>query len=391
MSEHGHPVRLGIVGVGNMGQAHARSVLEGRVPGLQLVAVADTEPARLAAFPQLSRFDDAESLIASGEIDALLIATPHFSHTTIGIAALQAGLHVLVEKPISAHKADCERLIAAYQPSRHPSQIFAAMFNQRTDPRYRKLKELIDAGTLGRLQRINWIITDWFRSEHYYRSGQWRATWAGEGGGVLLNQCPHQLDLWQWLFGLPQRVIARCQFGRFHDIEVEDAVTALLEYENGIQGVFITTTGEAPGTNRLEVVGEDAKVVIEQNDALQITRNEVSSVTFSRTSREPFAKPAATTSTVTITETAPQHVGILRNFVAAIQGREPLLAPAVEGIHSVELANAMLWSSLRDQPVVLPLDAAAFAADLEPLIRRSRFAAKAPTAVVPVADMAKSF
>ncbi|MDP0501864.1 MAG: Gfo/Idh/MocA family oxidoreductase [Verrucomicrobiota bacterium JB022] len=364
-------VRLGIVGAGGMGSVHARSVRDGKIPQLELTAIADTHPQRLEAFKGLATFTSADALIASGKVDAVLIATPHYSHTTIGIAALNAGLHVLVEKPISVHKEDCEKLIAAHRPD--SGQIFAAMFNQRTDPRYRKVKQMLTDGTLGKLQRLNWIITDWFRCESYYRSGGWRATWAGEGGGVLLNQCPHQLDLWQWLFGMPQRVTAHCQLGRFHEIEVEDSVTALLDYENGVQGVFVTTTGEAPGTNRLEIVGENGKIIVEEEHCIRFIRNEVSSATFSRASAEGFAKPPVWNIEIPVEGRGPQHDGILANFTQAILGQEELIAPASEGIRSVELGNAMLLSSIRDQPVTVPLDAQAYAAELKKRSSRPPF------------------
>jgi predicted dehydrogenase len=364
-------VRLGIVGIGNMGSVHARIVLEGRVPGMVLGGLADAEPARCVRFPGVPAFRTSEELIRSGLIDALLIATPHFSHPDVGIAALEAGLHVLVEKPIAVDKAEAERLIAAHRPG--SSLVFAAMFNQRTDPRYRRLKALIEEGDLGAIQRINWITTEWFRSDSYYRSGGWRATWAGEGGGVLLNQCPHQLDLWQWLFGMPRSVTATCQFGRFHDIEVEDAVTAVLEYASGVQGVFVATTGEAPGTNRLEVAGEYGKVVIESPARLQLWRNEVSSVEFCRSTPESFAMPACTRTELHVDDTGPQHAGILRNFVRAIAGEEALIAPAAEGLRSVELANAMLLSTWLDTRIELPMDAHTYARELRSRMVASRY------------------
>ena len=246
-------VRLGIIGVGGMGSFHADYMKKGCIEGCELVAVCDIDPDRLTLHQELKRYPEHKALIESGEVDAVLIATPHYAHTWIGIDALNAGLHVLTEKPISVHVADCERLIAAH--TANPKQVFAAMFNQRTCRSYRKIKQLIDTGELGEIQRVNWIITDWFRTEAYYASGSWRATWKGEGGGVLLNQCPHQLDLMQWLFGMPDEVRAFCGIGARHDIEVEDQVTAYLEYANGATGVFVTTTGEAPGTNRLEIAG----------------------------------------------------------------------------------------------------------------------------------------
>jgi predicted dehydrogenase len=364
-------VRVGVIGLGNMGSVHARELRTGRVQRAELSAVCDLEPAALEPFPGVPRFQDSSELIASGLVEAVLIATPHYDHTPISIEALGRGLHVLSEKPLAVHKADCELMLDAYRKRPNPEQVFAEMFNQRLDPRYQKLRALVHGGELGEIQRINWIITDWFRSEAYYRAGGWRATWRGEGGGVLLNQCPHNLDLWQWIFGLPERVRAFCGFGRFHEIEVEDQVTAYFEYASGATGVFITSTGEAPGTNRLEVAGERGRVVLE-GSSFSFTRNEVSSIEYSRSTRERFAAPPIWNVQIPTAPGGPQHLGVLQNFVNAILDREPLVAPAVEGIHSVELANAMIYSALQAETVTLPLDSAVYAGELERLIRESR-------------------
>jgi predicted dehydrogenase len=379
-------VRLGIIGLGLMGRAHASNLLSGKVPGLELTAVADTSPENLALVPGIPSFASLEAMAASGLIDAVLIATPHFQHTTLGIAALAAGLHVLVEKPVSVHKADAERLIAAHT---RRDRVFAAMFNQRTDPYYLQLRELIRGGGLGEVRRVNWIITNWFRTEHYYGSGSWRATWAGEGGGILLNQCPHNLDLLQWLFGMPKSVRAFCNFGRYHDIEVEDDVTAYLEFPNGATGIFIASTGEAPGTNRLEVVAERGRVVLE-HDRLVFTRNETPMSEFSRNATSSFSLPATTESVLTPPDHGEQHLGILRNFTAAILEGAPLVAPAAEGVHSVELANAMLLSAWTDRTIALPLDAAAYGRALQGKIAASRPKSRAPT-VTRGDELAKSF
>jgi len=378
-------VRIGIAGVGNMGSAHARQILAGRVERLELTAVCDPLPARCAAISGVRAFASAGAMIRSGAVDAVVVATPHYAHTTIGIAALRAGLHVLVEKPISVHKADAERLLAAH---RGPGQVFAAMFNQRTDPAWRTLHQLVRGGDLGEIRRVNWIITDWFRSEAYYASSAWRATWAGEGGGVLLNQCPHNLDLFQWIFGMPRRVRAFCRFGRYHDIEVEDDVTAYLELPGGATAVFIASTGEAPGTSRLEITAEGGRVVYER-DRIEIRRNAVPMSAFSRTTKELFARPDTTDTVLPAAERGGQHLGILQNFVAAILDGAPLIAPAAEGIHSVELANAMLWSAWRDETVELPLNARRYAQRLREHIRQSR--PKAGAGAAPVADLSSSF
>lgn len=374
-------VRVGIIGMGGMGRNHAASFLDGKIPRARLAAVCDLH-ASLAEYKEQEKFSDAKALIKSGTVDAVVIATPHYDHTTVGIEALKAGLHVMVEKPISVHKADCERLIAAHTSKK---QVFAAMFNQRTDPYYLKLRSLIQGGELGKIRRINWIITNWFRTEAYYASGGWRATWAGEGGGVLLNQCPHNIDLWQWLFGMPSKVRAFCGVGRYHNIEVEDDVTAYFEYPDGATGVFITSTGEAPGTNRLEVTAERGKVVIE-SDKFTYTRNETPMSEFSRATTERFATPSVWNVDVPLNGHGGQWPAILENFVAAILDKKPLIAPAREGIHSVELANAMIFSSFEDKTIELPLNAKAYEKFLKKKISSSTF-----KKVVKLADANEDF
>ena len=351
-----------------MGAYHARSLSTGRIARATLAAVSDLNPAQLAQFPELPKFTDSRELIRSGLVDAVLVATPHYDHTTIGMDALQHGLHVLVEKPISVHKADCVRLLAA---ATNPRQIFAAMFNQRTDPYFQKIRSLVKNGELGELQRLSWTITDWFRTDAYYNSGSWRATWAGEGGGVLLNQATHNLDLWQWIFGMPVRVRAVCGLGRYHNIEVEDDVTAVMEYATGATGVFTTTTGEAPGTNRLEVTGDRGRLVYENNQ-LRFTQTAGSVRDFRRQSPQHYAVPEQTEQVFEFPDHGGQHVAVLQNFVDAILDGQALLAPAVEGIGAVELANAMLWSSLCNTTISLPLDAAGFAQQLQKLCATSQ-------------------
>lgn len=378
-------VRIGIIGLGNIGKYHADYLLNRKVSRCELTAVADPI-APLERFHSLQTFRDAESLIHSDVVDAVIIATPHYQHTTLGIAALEKGLHVMVEKPVSVHKADAERLIATH---RQRSELqFAAMFQLRTEPRYLKMKGLLDSGELGRICRVSWIITDWFRTEAYYASGGWRATWKGEGGGVLLNQCPHNLDILQWLCGMPSRVRGFCQLGRYHDIEVEDNVTAYLEYSNGATGVFITSTGEAPGTNRFEIAGTKGKLILE-NNRLAFTRNETPMDEFSRASKTGFARPEVWNVEVPFDNASAQHCTLTQNWVDAILDGTPLVAPGAQGICSVELANSILFSSLLGQTIDLPMDAAAYEQKLTQLIRESRFEKK--TKEVVTEDFTKSF
>jgi predicted dehydrogenase len=378
-------VRIGIVGLGNMGKFHADYLLNHQVSRAELTAVSDAIPANLERYQSLATFAQSEDMIRSGLIDAVIIATPHYLHTTIGIDALQRGLHVLVEKPISVHKADCERLLAAHKD---PKLVFAAMFQLRTDGKFKKLKQLVSHGELGELFRVSWIISDWYRTEAYYASGGWRATWKGEGGGVLLNQCPHNLDLMQWICGRPAKVRGFCQLGRYHDIEVEDNVTAYLEWPNGATGVFITSTGEAPGTNRFEICGDRGKLVLEQGK-ITFTRNEIPMREFSRTSKAGFARPEVWNVEVPYEGASPQHHEITQNFVDAILDGKPLIAPAAEGVYSVEMANAMLYSALINDTVSLPLDGKAYEEKLNQLIAESKFQKK--TVQATAEDFTKSF
>jgi predicted dehydrogenase len=365
-----NPVRLALVGLGNMGAGHARRVVAGEIPGLQLAAVCDPSAEARSAFPDARPFADAADFFRAPDIDAVLIATPHYSHRPLSVAALAAGLHVLVEKPVAVQAGEFDELRAA--ANAHPQQVFAAVFNQRTDPAYQKIRALLCDGTLGAVRRWQWTITDWFRPDCYYRLGSWRATWAGEGGGILVNQCPHNLDLTWWFFGAPSRVRAHCHFGKHHGIEVEDEVTAYLEYPGGATGVFIASTGEAPGTNRLEIAGDNGRLVFERG-RLTFTRNLVAAAEFSRTATQPFSAPATEEHVEDFPDRGPQHAGILADFAAAIRESRPPLAPALEGLHSVALANAMLLSTWEDRTIDFPLDTAAYARALD-----AKIAASAP-------------
>ena len=380
-------VRLGIVGLGNIGKFHTGYLLEHKISRCELAAVSDAHKPNLDAFALkgVPTFDTCEEMIRSEKIDAIVVATPHFLHTTLGIDALENGLHTMIEKPISAHKADAERLFAVAKA--HPDQVFAGMFQMRVEPRYLKIRKLIEE-ELGRLVRVNWIITDWFRTEAYYASGGWRATWKGEGGGVLLNQCLHQLDMLQWLCGMPSRVRGFCQLGQFHDIEVEDSVTCYMEWANGATGVFISSTGEAPGTNRLELCGTRGKVVLE-NNRLTFTRNDADMIEFSKTVPSGFAKPEVWNVEIPFESAANPHATLMQNFVDSILDGTPLIAPGYEGMGSVELANVLLYSSLLGQTVELPMDGAAWEAKLNELIAASKHEKK--VVEVQAEDFTKSF
>lgn len=384
--------RFGIIGLGNMGASHANRLINGEIPNAALAAVCDRNSDRCNAFPDVASFSDHNKMFQSGLIDAVIVATHHFVHTPISIDAIEHGINFLVEKPLGVHKSDCEKTIQAYDARKKDDLVFAVMFNQRTRPVYRKLKALIDNGELGAIRRINWTITDWFRSESYYRSGGWRATWKGEGGGVLLNQCPHQLDLLQWLFGMPVRVRAFGSLGKYHDIEVEDEITAYLEFPEGCTGIFIASTGEAPGINRLEIAAERGRVVLE-SDRIEWIRNEVETRVFSAETPTMFAKPDTWKIEIPVeTQEIQEHSIVVRQFVQAIEGEGDLVAHGTEGLKSVELGNAMLYSLLTDQTIELPLDGEAYRQMLDKLIAGSRFKeAGTKASVTTTEDMNKTF
>ncbi|WP_342006219.1 Gfo/Idh/MocA family oxidoreductase [Citrobacter sedlakii] len=350
-------VRFGIIGVGNIGTVHARYLLAGKVEEACLTAVCDNNPDKHAAIRRLTGesvalFSDAREMLESGLIDAVIVATPHYDHPALSIMAMRRGIHTLCEKPAGVYTAQVEEMNAC---ARECDVVFSMMYNQRPNPLYQKVKDLIDSGELGELRRSNWIITNWYRSQSYYNSGGWRATWKGEGGGVLLNQDPHQLDLWQWLVGMPVRMRAFCQFGKHRQIEVENEVTAYAEYANGATGVFITTTAEAPGTNRLEIAGDRGKVVVEEG-RLRFWRLRESETEFNARWQNGFGEPECWEVTIPTAAECSEHDVITRNFTAAILRGEPLIAPGLEGIRGLTLSNAMHLSTWIDDWVAFPFD-----------------------------------
>ena len=370
-------VKFGIVGVGNMGSSHARNMV--KVENAVLSAVCDIDP---AAFDRLdsetrgkiSCYTDVDKFLAEADIDAVLVAVPHYDHPEIAIKAMNSGKHVIVEKPITVHKKMAQQLLD--ESAKHPELVRALMLNQRTIPAHIKIKELIDSGELGRITRVNWIITDWFRTQSYYDSGDWRASWRGEGGGVLLNQCPHQLDLMQWFFGMPVKVRAAVKFGKYHDIEVEDEVNAYLEYADGKVGNFIASTGEMPGTNRLEITADRGRVVFEHGK-LEFIRNEIPTDIHIKTCKQGFKKSDTWLCDIRVSGNSDyQHLNIIKNVADVILNGGKLISPLEDGIRGLELGNAMLLSGLKDKTIELPLDAEEFAAELEKLIAGSRYVKK---------------
>ncbi|WP_067936592.1 Gfo/Idh/MocA family protein [Alicyclobacillus kakegawensis] len=387
-------VKMGVIGLGNIGMTHLQYLQS--MPGVELTAVCDVDGEKAKAcadrFRAKGYFVNHTDLIEQAGVDAVIVAVPHYDHTPITIETLHNGIHTLCEKPLAVHVNAAQKMIAAYEEvkQRHPHLVFGIMFQERTLPLYRKLKEILDSGELGRLMRVTWINTAWFRSQAYYDSGGWRATWAGEGGGILTNQCPHNLDMYQWLFGLPARISGHANIGKYHNIEVEDEVTAYFEHDNGMIGHFIVSTAESPGTNRLEVVGENGKIVCERSRII-LQRNRVSTLQFLKETKQAFANVESVETEVPVDFGQPSgHAVVTQRFVDAIRtGSSDLVAHASEGLRGLTLANGIMLSSWKGEMVSVPFDADEYEALLQERIRTSRFVKPASADVV--VDMKSSF
>ena len=366
-------VRLGVIGIGNMGTGHITNIMDGKCPELEVCAVADTNSEKFIWASEHCKdavqFNTAEEMMDSGLIDAVLVAVPHYDHAKYAIASMRRGLHVMVEKPAGVYTKQVREM---NEVAKECDVEFGMMFNQRTNHIYRKMREIVQSGEMGEIRRTSWLITNWYRSQAYYDSGAWRATWSGEGGGVLLNQCPHNLDLWQWICGMPIKVQSHLHFGKWHDIEVEDDVTTYVEYANGATGTFVTTTADAPGTNRFEITLDGGKLVAE-NDELHIFKLEMPESQFTKENTIPFGTPEVVKSKAETDGENTQHVGVLNAFCGAILRNEPLIASGIEGINGLTLSNAMHLSAFLDGKMIeLPFDEELYYNELMKRVATSR-------------------
>jgi predicted dehydrogenase len=375
-------VRLGIIGLGAQGSMYAKFIADGLVPNMVVAAIADIDPAKAdvaaAEYPDARFFTDYVELLDSGEVDAIVTCVPHFLHPQMGIDALTRDIHALVEKPAGVYTKQVAELNAFAASKPHLS--FGIMFNQRNNPLYIRLKEIVDNGEIGTILRSNWIITNWWRPQGYYDQSAWRATWGGEGGGVLVNQAPHQLDLWQWICGVPQSVYSKVAYGFRRNIAVEDEVTALADFGNGVTGVFVTATHDLIGTDRFEILGDQGKIVVENSKTATVSRlkkperelsesmdmNDVMKLFMGQLDTDELY----TQETIEFESAwGAQHAGVLENFAANILDGTPLLAPGSDGIKGVRLANAIHLSSWRGKEVSLDFDEDEFLAALNERIR----------------------
>lgn len=342
-------VKVGVIGLGNMGSAHAKCIYENEINGLKLAAICDNDSEVLEffkkEFPNVASFQDYKQMIKEADIDAIIIATPHYIHPEIAICGFKNNKHVLSEKPAGVSVSDVKKM---NEEAKKSQTVFSIMFNQRTNFLFRELKSKLERKEFGEIKRVTWNITNWYRTQEYYNSGGWRATWAGEGGGVLINQAPHNLDILQWLFGVPDKVFAKLSIGKYHNIEVEDDAQILMEYNNGMNAVFITSTGEAPGTNRLEISATKGKAVLE-NGKLMCWLSSTDEREYCFNSLYHSSHMNFDYSEISDTGNDSSHKGILQNFTNAILNNEPLIANGTDGINELFISNAAYLSHWKNQ------------------------------------------
>ena len=370
-------VRYGIIGLGNQGSSYMYNIFDkNKIEGAVVSACCDNNPAKIEAMKAKTTnkdvvyFADYKEMLDSGLVDAVLVEVPHYQHPEMVMESLKRDIHVISEKPAGVYTKQVKEM---NEFAKDKKAFFGMMFNQRTNCLYRKMKEMIADGAIGELQRVNWVITNWFRTQNYYDSGAWRATWRGEGGGVLFNQCHHQIDLVQWVVGeMPVSVTAQLSYGRWHDIEVEDDVTAIFKYKNGATGVFVTSTSESPGVNRFEVSGTKGRLVAEEGKLIYY-KNKIDTLEQIKNATEGFVAPNFEKIEVETDGKNPQHAGIIQNFTNAILGKEEVFALGVDGYNGVALMDAMQLSGWKNgAEVPLPFDDDEYLAILNEKIKTSR-------------------
>lgn len=378
--------RLAVIGIGRMGGRHARNIFKGVVKHATLAAVCDTDEKVLEAFCtkyKVKGYTDRIKMLEEVKPDGVIIATPHYSHVEIAKDCLAKDTDFLIEKPVSVTVKEAQELKELLD--KKPDVIGALMLNQRTNRMYAKAKELIEAGKIGQIKRVNFIVTDWYRSQYYYNMGGWRASWSGEGGGTLINQCVHQLDIWQWIVGMPDKIYAVCKtVGR--DITTENDVTAIMSYE-GFEGVFTASTHELPGTNRLEIAGENGKIVIDKrkmryylNKYPEPIVNQRAKHDYGNREDKKSKKRTYTYGLLRLIYDAinGQQARVLNNFVEVLATRDKsrLIADVNDGINGLSIINAINMSAWKGAQVKVPVDTQEYVIALNKKIAEEKSAIK---------------
>ncbi len=361
-------LKIGIIGFGALGSFYARMISkEHRVEGLALGAICDIDPAKREQarqlYPDACVYESIDQVLLDKKCDFISIAVPHYLHPALTIQALEAGMPVVVEKPAGIVPKYVKEMNAV--ADKHPQVPFGIMLNQRTNPIFKRVHEITSSGELGRLRQFVWVSRQ-FRTQKYYDSGSWRATWGGEGGGVLVNQAPHQIDLMQWMFGMPERVFATTNMGFRRNIAVENDVCAQFVYSNQATGVFITCTHDIMGEDRLTAVYDRGRIRVLDSRRLEIERlvddEEKLGTEYSDEALNDLRKMNKLYTTEIIEkENDPfansEHAKLFKAFVDHLNNPEkPMVAKGVDGINGVLLASAIQLSGWLKEPVNVPVD-----------------------------------
>lgn len=358
-------VRAALVGFGGMGSKYAAMIRDGQIDGMVLTGVccrnARGQQILREEYPAAAIYENVEDTLAhADDFDAVIIVTPHTSHVEIARQMVAAGKHVLLDKPAGVYARQVREL---KEQADRAGVAFGMIFNNRVNPAFMKARELLQSGAVGTPVRAVWVCNTWFRTQAYHKSAPWRSSWNGECGGLLINQSQHYLDLWLWLLGMPDAVYADLSFGRYAPITVDDAVDMQLLYNNGLHGTFISSTGEAPGTNRLEIWGEKGRLCVECTDfggRVILDENEISTTRFAEENTDIYAQLPHHTREFPVQENPELYQTVLRGFCDHLRKGAPMIADGTDGLRAVELTNAAYVSGWMERKVRLPLDDTVF-------------------------------
>ena len=353
----GNQVRAALIGFGGMGKIYAKMLYAGMVPDLKLIGVcsrnAQGQELLRKEFSGVEIYQDADDMASHADaFDAVIIVTPHTSHVPIGLQMVRLHKHILMDKPAGINAGEVEELVRTCEER---NVVFAMMFHNRCLPAFAAAQQMLSEGALGTLHRAVWVCNSWYRTPAYHRSAPWRSSWNGECGGLMINQNPHYLDLWNWLFGMPQKVYASLEFGRYNDFAVDDAADIQFFYETGFHGTMISATGEAPGINRLEIWGSKGKLTIEDGKTLHFDENQVSTAEFARTNQDIFTVLPHKCREIPVTPLQNPYGAVMQRFAESVGGKEKVVADGTDGLKEVQLANAIYVSGWEEKRVQVPV------------------------------------
>ena len=343
-------MKLGIAGIGVIGESYLKLFKEGRIKEGEVAAVASRNTQRVEKIleklnlQEVRVYGSLKEMLEKESLSGVIITTPHKLHVSMMKEALQMGVSVLTDKPLSSTRKEAEEM--AVFAKDYPDLVKGVLFNKRANPIHKEIKKIIESGELGILRRALYEVTDYYRSHRYYEESGWRGTYEEEGGGVLMNQAVHQMDLLTWFTDLPKEVMAFLKEGSHRPMTTENDAYLHLFYEGGGVGHFITSTHESPGVHRLELSFDQGQILMENEKTLKITKLQEPEEDFSRKTETLFAHVPGT---LEVKEFEPledkeEHVRTIENFIRAIEGKEKIQSSLEEAVKSITLVNAAYLS-----------------------------------------------